>query len=376
MRQLASRLLEWHASGVPYAVASVVAVRGSAPLQPGAALCVHADGTVVGSVSGGCVEGAVYELAREARSSGQPQLASFGYSDDDAFAAGLTCGGEIDVFVQAVEGETARVLAAGHRAVEAERPAVVARVMTGADGQIGRTIVLLEDRHLGTTGQPGLDEAVLADARMMLGLDDTRVGVYGTGGSTEPRETRVLLESWSPSPRLLVFGANDHAAAVAEIGAFLGYRVTVCDARPTFTTPERFPSAHEVVVDWPHRYLAAAETDRRTVVCVMTHDPKFDVPLLVEALRRPFAYVGALGSRRTQAARVRDLREAGVSPAALARLRSPVGLDLGASTPQETAVSIAAELIAVRHGRSGRALSAIDGPIRSERHPSDAAPVR
>ncbi|WP_413754677.1 XdhC family protein [Streptomyces sp. R-74717] len=247
--------------------------------------------------------------------------------------------------------------------------------MTGADGQIGRTIVLLEDRHLGNTGQPGLDDVVLADARMMLGLDDTRVGVYGTGDSTDPRETRVLIESWSPRPRLLVFGANDHAAAVAEIAAFLGYRVTVCDARPTFTTPERFPSAHEVVVDWPHRYLAAAETDRRTVVCVMTHDPKFDVPLLVEALRRPFAYVGALGSRRTQAARVRDLREAGVPPAALARLRSPMGLDLGASTPQETAVSIAAELIAVRHGRSGRALSVIDGPIHSERHPSDAVPV-
>lgn len=169
-----------------------------------------------------------------------------------------------------------------------------------------------------------------------------------------------------PSPiggRLLIFGANAHAAAVSRIGAILGYHVTVCDARSTFTTPERFPHAHEVVVDWPHRYLATTETDRSTVVCVMTHDPKFDVPVLAEALRRPLAYVGALGSRRTQARRIHDLAEVGVSPDALASLHAPVALDLGATTPQETAVSFAAELIAVRSGRSGRSLSALDGPI-------------
>ncbi|MGY0055274.1 XdhC family protein [Streptomyces sp. LZ34] len=365
MRQLAPRLLEWHASGSPYAVASVVAVSGSAPMPPGSALCVRPDGTALGSVSGGCVEGAVYELAQEVLSCEAPRLASFGYSDDDAFAVGLTCGGEIEVFVQAVRGDTAGVLAAAHRAVEAERPVVLARVMSGPDDQPGRMIALFEDRHLGSTGRADLDTTVLADARLSLGLDETRVERYDTGGATGPRQARVLFESWAPSPRLLVFGATDYAAAVAEVGAFLGYRVTVCDARPAFTTAERFPAAHEVVVDWPHRYLAATHTDRRTVVCVMTHDPKFDVPLLVEALRRPLAYVGALGSRRTQAARTRELREAGVSSAALAGLHSPVGLDLGSSTPRETAVSIAAELIAVRHGRSGHALSTTEGPIHA-----------
>ncbi|MFG3026389.1 XdhC family protein [Streptomyces sp. NPDC048254] len=178
-------------------------------------------------------------------------------------------------------------------------------------------------------------------------------------------EPRVLFEAWFPPPRLLVFGADAHAAAVSQIGAFLGYHVTVCDARATLTTPERFPHAHEVVVDWPHRYLAGVETDRRTVVCMMTHDPKFDIPVLAEALGRPLAYVGALGSRCTQGRRVRDLAEAGVSPEAVARLHAPVGLDLGASTPQETAVSFAAELLAVRSGRSGRSLCLLDGAIRA-----------
>lgn len=362
MRDLAPRLLEWQASGARCAVASVVAVRGSAPQQPGAALCVHADGTALGSVSGGCVEGAVYDLAREVLDSGQPRVVSFGYSDD-AFAMGLTCGGEIDVFVQAVEDDTARVLAAAHQAAAARRPVVVARVMSGPDGQAGGAVAVWKNGgHLSSTGRAEPDLTVLADARLMLGQDESTVRTYGTGTSSE---TRVLFEAWSPSPRLLVFGANAHAAAVSQIGTFLGYHVTVCDARATLTTPERFPHAHEVVVDWPHRYLAATATDRRTVVCVMTHDPKFDVPVLAEALGRPLAYLGALGSRRTQARRIHDLAEAGVSPDAMARLHAPVGLDLGASTPQETAVSFAAELIAVRSGRSGRSLSLLDGPLHA-----------
>ncbi|MFJ9927550.1 XdhC family protein [Streptomyces misionensis] len=366
MRHLAPRLLEWQAAGAPYAIASVVAVRGSAPLEPGAALCVHADGTALGSVSGGCVEGAVYELAREVLASGQPRFASFGYSDDNAFAVGLTCGGEIDVFVQVVQDATARVLATALLAAEARRPVVVARVMSGLHGQCGGAVAVWKDGHLGSTGSADLDLAVLADARAMLDQDETAVRTYAMGVEDEPR---VLFEAWSPPPRLLVFGANTHAAAVSQIGAFLGYHVTVCDARSTFTTPERFPHAHDVVVDWPHRYLAGVETDRRTVVCVMTHDSKFDIPVLAEALGRPLAYVGALGSRRTQARRIRDLAEAGVSPDAVAKLHAPVGLDLGASTPQETAVSFAAELIAVRSGRTGRSLSLLEGPI----HPTTGA---
>ncbi|MER6138700.1 XdhC/CoxI family protein [Streptomyces sparsogenes] len=360
MRHLVPRVLEWRAAGARCAVASVVAVRGSAPLRPGAALCVHSDGTALGSVSGGCVEGTVYDLAREVLASGQARLVSFGYSDDDAFAVGLMCGGEIDVLVQAVEDDTARVLAAAQPAVAARRPVVLARTLPEPGGPAVGAVAVWQDGHLGSTGSADLDLAVLADARPMLRRDDTAVRSYDLGARGG---TRVLFEAWAPAPRLLVFGANAHAAAVSRIGAFLGYHVTVCDARATFTTPERFPDAHEVVVDWPHRYLAATETDHRTVVCVMTHDPKFDVPVLAEALGRPLAYVGALGSRRTQARRLQDLVEAGVSPDDVAKLHAPLGLDLGGSTPQETAVSFAAELIAVRSGRSGRPLSLLDGPI-------------
>ncbi|MGW1162837.1 XdhC family protein [Streptomyces sp. NPDC002519] len=373
MRQLAPTLLRWRAAGDSCAVASVVAVRGSAPRRPGSALCVRDDGTVLGSVSGGCVESTVYELAREVLVSGRPRSASFGYSDDDAFAVGLTCGGELDVFVQAVDDDTARVLAAAQRAAEARRPVAVARVMTGPDDLAGRSVAVWKDGHLGSTGRAELDLAVLADARTVLGLEETGVRSYRIDASTE---LRVLLEAWAPAPRLLVFGANDHAAAVSRIGSFLGYHVTVCDARATFTTAERFPTADEVVVEWPHRYLADTETTRTTVVCVMTHDPKFDVPVLEEALSRPLAYVGALGSRRTQALRLSALREAGVPDAALARLRAPLGLDLGASTPEETAVAFAAELIAVRNGRGAEPLVVLDGPIHPLLHAGRAAVAR
>jgi xanthine dehydrogenase accessory factor len=165
---------------------------------------------------------------------------------------------------------------------------------------------------------------------------------------------------------MLVFGAIDFAAAVARAGKFLGYRVTVCDARPIFATRARFPDADEVVTDWPHRYLAGQAVDARTVICVLTHDPKFDVPLLEVALRTPAAYIGAMGSRRTHDDRLARLREVGLTEDELARLRSPIGLDLGARTPEETAVAIAAELIQLRWGGSGRPLTATTGRIHHD----------
>jgi xanthine dehydrogenase accessory factor len=178
---------------------------------------------------------------------------------------------------------------------------------------------------------------------------------------------RVFVASYAPKPRMLVFGAIDFAAAVARVGAFLGYKVTVCDARPVFATRSRFPDADEVVVEWPHRYLAeqaaAGLVDERSVLAVLTHDPKFDVPLLEVALRLPVAYVGAMGSRRTHDDRLARLREAGLTPSEIARLSSPIGLDLGARTPEETAVSIAAEIVQLRWGGRGRRLAELDGPI-------------
>jgi xanthine dehydrogenase accessory factor len=181
----------------------------------------------------------------------------------------------------------------------------------------------------------------------------------------------VFLQSFAPPPRMLVFGAIDYAAAVARIGVFLGYRVTVCDARPVFAAPRRFPAGVEVVVEWPHRYLRDTGTDGRTVICVLTHDPKFDVPLLREALRRPAAYIGAMGSRRTHAERAERLVEAGLTDRELSRLRSPVGLDLGARTPEEVAVSVAAEIVALRWGGTGAPLTTTEGAVHP-RPPGDA----
>jgi xanthine dehydrogenase accessory factor len=184
---------------------------------------------------------------------------------------------------------------------------------------------------------------------------------------------RVFVWGFAPRPRMLVFGAIDFAAAVARVGSFLGYRVTVCDARPVFATATRFPEADEVVVEWPHRYLQAehdaGRIDGRTVLTVLTHDPKFDVPLLEQALRMPeLGYVGAMGSRRTHEDRLRRLRDAGLTDDELARLSSPIGLDLGARTPEETAISIAAEIVARRWGGTGEPLALAEGRIHHEAH--------
>src|SRR5204863_4546626 len=198
-------------------------------------------------------------------------------------------------------------------------------------------------------------------------LEQGRTAVlhYGADGERRLDDITVFVSSYAPRPRMIVFGAIDFAASVARLGAFLGYRVTVCDARPTFATAKRFPDADEVVVQWPHQYLAATPVDAHTVLCVLTHDPKFDVPLLEVALRLPVAYVGAMGSRRTHEERLARLEEAGLSKEEIARLSSPIGLDLGARTPEETAVSIAAEIIAGRWGGTGERLAGTDGPIHA-----------
>jgi xanthine dehydrogenase accessory factor len=194
---------------------------------------------------------------------------------------------------------------------------------------------------------------------------------YGHHGERREDAIGVFVASYAPRPRMIVFGAIDFAAAVAKMGTFLGYRVTVCDARPVFATRKRFPEVDEVVVEWPHKYLARTEVDDRTVVCVLTHDPKFDVPLLEIALRKSLAYIGAMGSRRTNDDRLARLRELGLTELELERLHAPIGLDLGARTPEETAMSIAAEITAARSGGSGAPLRSVTGPIHRH-HPAPA----
>jgi xanthine dehydrogenase accessory factor len=252
-------------------------------------------------------------------------------------------------------------------AIDRGEPVAVATVIAGP-GRIGARRVIWGPDH---PGEPGstlgagdrLDAAVDDDTRGMLAQGLTGTRRYGQHGERRGDELSVFVSSFAPPPRMLVFGAIDFAAAVARVGKFLGYQVTVCDARGLFATRARFPDADEVVVDWPHRYLEGVDTDTRTVICVLTHDPKFDVPLLEVALRKPAAYIGAMGSRRTHDDRIARLREQGLTSAELARLRSPIGLDLGARTPEETAVSVAAELIQLRWGGSGRPLTQTDGRI-------------
>ncbi|OZM70110.1 XshC-Cox1 family protein [Amycolatopsis antarctica] len=356
------------AAGETIGLGTVVATFSSAPRAPGAAMVVAEDGTVTGSVSGGCVEGAVYELAQQVMADGEPVLQRFGVSDDDAFAVGLTCGGIIDIYTERIDRESMPELPLVVASVHSGEPVAVATVVEHPDpDRVGRRLIVWTDRQSGGLGSDRADDAVADDVRGLLATGRTEVLHYGPEGQRRGEGMAVFVNSFEPPPRLLVFGAIDFASAMAGLGSYLGYQVTVCDARPVFATTTRFPQADEVVVDWPHRYLRAeadaGRIDRRTVVTVLTHDPKFDVPLLEVALRLDLGYVGAMGSRRTHDDRVKRLQEAGLSEAELSRLASPIGLDLGARTPEETAVSIAAEIIALRWGGGGSRLAELDGRI-------------
>ncbi|MGQ4419213.1 XdhC family protein [Streptomyces sp. SAS_269] len=371
MLDLAEELNHWIEEGREFAVATVVAVAGSAPREPGAALAVDREGTVIGSVSGGCVEGAVYDLCQEALETGESVLQRFGYSDEDAFAVGLTCGGTIDVLITPVgaPAPARTALASALSAAAHGEPAALARVVRGPGELLGHALLVRpDDTHEGGLGgHRELDRTAAAEAGALLEAGRTGTVDIAEDGSRCPGGITLLVESNVPPPRMIVFGAVDFASALARAGKFLGYHVTVCDARPVFATPARFPDADEVVVDWPHRYLRRTETDARTVLCVLTHDAKFDVPLLKVALALPVAFVGALGSRRTHEDRERRLREEGVSARELARLRSPIGLDLGARTPEETALSIVAEIVSARRGGTGLPLTDTDAPIHRDR---------
>jgi xanthine dehydrogenase accessory factor len=381
MLDIAQELHRWVSDGRDFAVATVVAVGGSAPRQPGAALAVDADGTVIGSVSGGCVEGAVYDLCTQALEDGEPVLERFGYSDEDAFAVGLTCGGVIDILVtpvRASSGDRASrpVLASALSAAARGEAAALARIVSGPADLLGSALLVRPDSSYegGFGAHPELDRTVAAEAGAFLDAGRTGTLEIGEQGSRCGAPLTVLVESSVPPPRMIVFGAIDFASALVRIGKFLGYHVTVCDARPVFATAARFPEADEVVVEWPHRYLERTSVDARTVLCVLTHDAKFDVPLLRLALRLPVAYVGAMGARRTHLDRNARLREVGVTELELARLRSPIGLDLGARTPEETALSIASEIVANRRGGSGVSLTGAHTPIHHDVTSTESSP--
>jgi len=332
VRDVLPELERWAAEGIAAATATVVRTERSAPRAPGAVLGISERGEVVGSVTGGCVEPAVYEEAREVLAGGQPRLVTYGIADEEAFEVGLPCGGTVHIFIDALDPE---LLPALRDALKAER--AVALVVPVEGPEAGRKRLVFAD-------EPARDGELEAAARAALARGESTL--VGAGG------VDAFVLSFAPRPQLYVFGAVDHASAIARQGRFLGYRVTVCDARAKFVTRERFPEADELVVEWPDRFLASAPVDERTAICVLTHEERFDVPLLQVALRTPAGYIGAMGARRTNERRAERLREADVSEEAIARIHAPIGLDIGSRSPEEVAVSVAAEIVAVMRGKA------------------------
>ncbi|MET7365736.1 XdhC/CoxI family protein [Streptomyces sp. NPDC005566] len=362
MRHIFEQADAWQRDGIRFAMATVLRTWGSAPHAPGASMLVSEDGRIVGSVSGGCVEAAVCAIAEEVLAGAAPTVERWGVGDEDAFAVGLTCGGTIEVLIREVGpevplGRVASDLAAGV-------PVALVTPLDGGGLAVGGGTVT------GSLGDPHADRAAVLAAEGMLGRAVSGLVTSGNdaadGAACGP-ERELLVQSFAPRPRLLIFGAAEFARPLAGIGAALGHRVTVCDARPAFAAPERFPGADEVVTDRPERWFRTQEdlVDPGTAVIVLTHDHRFDVPVLALALRSRAGYVGAMGSRRTHQDRLERLRAAGTTEAEIARLRSPVGLDLGGRGPEETAVSIMAEIIAVRRGGSGLPLTFRSGPVHT-----------
>lgn len=358
----------WRAEGSRVALATVIAVEFSAPRDPGAAMAVNDRGEVAGSVSGGCVEGAVYEEAQDVLRTGKPRVVTYGISDSDAISIGLTCGGTIHLFVELLADEVLERVA---RASRSDVPVALATRLDGA--QIGAKRVVDAESAAGSMGSEGLDYATAGEARALLAAGATEIRTFGEQGEPIGVEVRVFVQSFAPKPNMYIFGAIDFTRAMVHVGQDMGYRVSVIDARPIFATKQRFPHADELVVAWPDEFLKGAPVDERTALIILTHDEKFDIPLLQVALRTRAGYIGAMGSRRTHASRVALLKEAGVGEEALARISAPIGLDIGARTPEETAISIAAEIIALRSGKKGGRLTGGSEPVHGS--PLAASPI-
>lgn len=411
MKEVLPDIDAWRAQGKQVAIARVVGVEGSGPRDIGATMAVSESGEVAGSVSGGCVEGAVVaEALRIMGANSQPStvgmavgdlgdvdrseigcpiVQTFGYSDDEAFAVGLTCGGTLHIlidpdlpeFYDELEENLNKERAFVWVTVYSLQPAVAGEYverelssegrdafsLSGELPSLGASMLVYSDgSHTGSLGREDFDQVVIRDSVGALSVGRTDVRHYGRNGQARHQEVGVVMEVFAPPPRMIIFGAVDFTAALARVAKILGYRVTVCDARPIFATVARFPMADEVVVDWPDRYLDKVLDilSERDAICVLTHDPKFDIPAIQKALESKVGYIGAMGSRRTHMERTERLAAAGVSRELLSqRVMGPIGLDISARTPEETAISICAEIISKRTGRSPKSLSETEGSI-------------
>lgn len=371
MRELFEDLERWRRAGDEVVIARVINVEGSGPRLPGAAMAVNGHGEVIGSVSGGCVEGAVVGEALELLQAGDApaercRLSTFGYSDDQAFAVGLTCGGTVHLFLERLRFDES--YAALRDATERHEASALLTVIDGPNTGSKVLVTAADAPVVGTLGTDELDRIAVRDALGELASGQNAIRHYGECGEARESTVAVFIESFAPPPRMIIFGAVDFTAALARAGKLLGYHVVVCDAREVFATSARFPMADDVVVDWPQRYLSklideAPALGPRDAVCVLTHDHKFDVPAIVAALGTDVGYLGAMGSRRTHAERTELLRHEGMTDGQLERIMAPIGLDLGARTPEETAIAVCAEIIARRTGRVAPSLKDGAGPI-------------
>ncbi len=347
MNDVLPQLDKWTERGDKIALATVVDFTRSAPRPPGSKMAVNGDGEIIGGVSGGCVEGAVVEIADSVLSGEPPRLVHFGIADDEAWAVGLPCGGEIDVWVQEYQpGRFSEIAAVGGRAAEVT-------LMEG-EGAGAKLLLEADGARRGSLGSPELDgEAV-------------RLASEALWSEVSERHEALFVDVVAPPPRVILFGAVDIAAALCKLARAAGWRPYVVDPRARFATPERFPDAEEVIAAWPEEAFARlGGIDPATSIAVLTHDPKLDDAALTIALRSPARYIGAMGSRRAQAKRRERLLAQGLADEDLARMSAPVGLDLGATNREETALSILAEVVAARHGREGGRLANVRGSIHS-----------
>ena len=361
MRELRDQIEAWTDEGMAIARAVVVRTFGSSPRREGAAMLRTQDGRIAGSVSGGCIEGATAERLEEASASGLQRVVRFGVSDEEAWDVGLACGGTIDVLVQPsipaallrATAETAIDRHAG-QVVVTELPAGspddrAGASVAGPTAEPAAPLVVREDGHVaGSLGQPAADAALIDLARESL--------ASGTSGVIEILGRQLFLESIPVRPRLVVVGAVEVAALLVRMASGLDYETVVIDARPAFATRERFPHVDHLIDGWPDEVADQIDLGPGDAVAVLSHDPKIDEPAIALALQRGCRYVGAIGSRKTQQARRQRLGQRGLDEAQLGRLRGPIGLDLGGRDPAETALAIMAEIVAARHGGSGRSM--------------------
>ncbi len=308
MRDVLGDVRAWLAAGDRVALATVVSTWGSAPRPAGSRMAISASGKIAGSVSGGCLEGEVFEQAQSVLKGAPPQLFHYGVSDDLAWTVGLSCGGEVDILVEPLTDVHRELMAA----IEAEKPVVL----------------------------------------------ETATGEQAGARSLPQRADGLFLEPFPRPPELLIFGGSHVAIPLTRLASVLGYRVTIVDARSKFADPERFPGAHKVIHAWPDEVLSGMPMDASSYVVILTHDPKFDDPTIRAALAGQPRYIGAIGSRKTHRDRVARLVAAGITPKELERVHAPIGLDLGAQTAEETALAILSEMVAVRHAKTG-------GPMKS-----------